>query len=83
MKNITNRTLSATVWNYQTPTATLRGGAGSFRQKNHSFREVGKRFFDVEAKREGLIEAVLYGSIAALSLWPMTVAARAILALMK
>lgn len=83
MKNISHRTLSATVWNYQTPPSALRGGAGAFRKQTVSFRSVGKRFFDVESRREAVIEAVLYGGIIALSLWPMAVAAQAMLALMK
>jgi hypothetical protein len=81
-----NRGIAATSWNFQASAAALRGGAGSLGKNLPSvraFRALGQRFFDVESRREDIIEGSVFGLIGALSLWPMIMAVQALLALIR
>ncbi|MGZ5538034.1 MAG: hypothetical protein ACXWG0_05860 [Chthoniobacterales bacterium] len=80
------RKLPVTDWNFQTVIPALRSGSGSFGQQRKSLRALralGESYFGDEAKRENRIESAVFGTIAALTAWPIAMAAQAIFALIK
>ena len=74
-----------TAWNFHGATPVLRGSAGSLHRPPAlaAFRTIGQSFFEAESKREYRLEAVLFGLIAALALWPIVLAVQAGLVLIR
>lgn len=82
-----NRTLAALTWNFQASAPALHGGAVCAANRRRSsfraFRALSKGFFEAEAKREDRIEGAAFGVIVALAVWPMVLAAQALLDLIR
>lgn len=79
-----------TDWGFQASIPELRGVATPFHPGvpqrlplRPSFYTLSQGFFSAEANRESRFEGALFGIIAALSAWPIALAAQAAFALIK
>jgi hypothetical protein len=73
-----------TDWSFQTVTPAFRAGSsGNQRKSARAFRAFGANYFAKEAKCHERIDSAVFGAIAAMTAWPMTMAAHAIFALIK
>src|SRR4051812_41422301 len=74
-----------TDWSFQPESGEVRGGSAAFHHPHpaNGFRGLSQEYFEEESKRSYGAEAIIFGIIASIALWPIVLAAQAAFALIK